>query len=243
MKYGFSPRSIKLPWPRLAIFDWDGVCADSKNLCYSIYSSLHAKYDMPNLDLNGFVGLFEHPGSFKCCLENRIGNLNGENINGFLAKFKDNLESRYNEVKIIGGMGSVLERYGMNLNNTIATNNYVGVVKGKLDDHNINWKGPIIGADGILTDGVLKQGEDRPLKREVARLWGDFNDFTFGFLIGIRKYFIADTKGDLLDARVIGITRVGVCWPAAWHCRAVLETTEPQYIVEKISQLNSLLLN
>jgi len=214
-------QSQKYRYPRIIIFDFDGVLADS---LYSFYSLIKAGMKEIGLSLtlkqyrNFFIGNV-HQG-FKSFINNK------QKYISFMDFRKNNYDRYYyrknREVKLFPGTSSLVEKLSKKYILAIASSGRKNNIENLLDKNKIkNLFGLVLADSAFTKEGMIKE---------------ILNKFSAAPQEAI---MISDTVGDVLIAKEIGLKTIAITW--GFHSRKLLSSAQPDNIVKNMDKLKKLI--
>ena len=202
--------------PRLIIFDFDGVLADSFDTFYPLIRDAMKHIGLPLTSdqyQNFFVDNVHQ--SFKNYINNESNYLS-------FSKFRqDNYDKYYynkNSVKLFTGALEFLKNMSKNYIITIASSGKQDNIKNLLSSNGVETLFGLILADSAHTkEGMIKEILNKyALEPQEAAM-------------------ITDTVGDIRVAKKIGLRTIAVTW--GFHSAKMLESEKPDYLANSFKML------
>jgi len=205
---------------KIFIFDYDGVIADSLDMCIEAFNVLKDKYGFPGELTKEAIAKLPHVTA-----EAAFGllGISSENRHRYTGELMTMLQANAIKAKIFDGIGDIfrmVKNSGAYL--AINTANGSGTVKKRLQMAGLaELPDYIVGAD---TPGTKSE----KIKHIMEKFSADPDD----------TYMIGDSMGDITEGRKAGAHTIAVTY--GWQPRAVLESVEPEFICESMDELKAL---
>ncbi|MBO7429428.1 MAG: HAD family hydrolase [Spirochaetia bacterium] len=205
---------------KIFIFDYDGVIADSLDMCIEAFNILKDKYGLPGELTKEAIAKLPHVNA-----EAAFGLLgvSPEDKHLYTDELIKMLQSNAIKAKIFDGIGDVfriVKESGAYL--AINTANGSGTVKKRLQMSGLaELPDYIVGAD---TPGAKAE----KIRHIIEKFSGTPDD----------TYMIGDSMGDITEGRKAGAHTVAVCY--GWQPREILESVDPEYICDSMDDLKVL---
>lgn len=204
--------------PRLIMFDFDGVVADSFDVFYEEFTSATRElgYDKLNskesllklMEGNPIAGLIKM--GFPVWKLKELGE-----------KFAPRIEAANARVLPFEGMTALLTELAATHPTYVITSNQTRAVEQFLERHEVSGVCEVFGSD--------KESSKVKKIRKVRKRHPDH-----------QGWYIGDTKGDMLEANHAGAITVAVTW--GWHSEETLREGKPAHVVHDQEMLRTLLL-
>lgn len=216
----FAPRPPSRPeQPRIFLFDFDGVVADSFDIFKGEFLSVCTDMGFDKLNsTEAFLRLFE-------------GNLLRQLVrSGFpvwrLKQFAEMFSPRIAEanrhVSPFAGMPELLTELAAAWPLYVITSNMTSAIEEFISRHQVQGVRGILGAD-VEPSKVKKIRRVRALHP------------------GHAAFYIGDTKGDMVEGRQAGAITVAAGW--GWHSEALLRAGKPAFFVPAPEKLRAVLMS
>ncbi len=197
---------------KVIIFDFDGVILDSFEIVLRELGNLHQKFHLPELTKEKLTELFD--GNF---WENHKAlGLDEENENKLKEALKEALACTQTEMPFFNGIKEVIKELSKTFRLIILSSNHAENISKRLEHEGLG--DAIVDVSGTETPGNKKEKI-----QEIIRN-------TEGSVI-----FVTDTKGDLLEAKDLDVTKIGVTW--GYHSKEKLMEGNPSIIVSAPKEL------
>ena len=194
------------------IFDFDGVILDSFDIVLRELGNLHQKFHLPELTKEKLSDLFD--GNF---WENHKAlGLSEEDESKLKVELKDALARTQSEMPLFEDIKEVLKELSKSSQLVILSSNHAENIIKRLEYEEI--RDAIEYVSGTETPGNKKEKVQEIIKN------------TEGPIV-----FVTDTKGDLLEANDLDVTKIGVTW--GYHSRERLTEGNPSIIVSAPKEL------
>lgn len=204
---------------KLALFDLDGVIADSFDVLYRNMSALFERHVGKRLSESDYRALFDGNA-----LANVLAGINASPI-GFSREDKEQAFVGYNEAQLFTGMKETLRR--------IAAQHPLAVITSTPSEYST----ALIDAHELTDDVAAVIGPEVAVaKDERIRLALE----EFGF-VATQAWYVTDTIGDIREAKAAGVKTIAVTW--GFHDEAKLKTAGPDAIVRSQQELTSIFLD
>ena len=205
---------------KIFIFDYDGVIADSLDMCIEAFNTLKKKYGFPGELTKDAIEKLPHVTA-----EAAFGLLgvSAEDRHLYTGELMTMLQANAIKAKIFDGIGDIfkmVKESGAYL--AINTANGSGTVKKRLQMAGLaELPDYIVGAD---TPG----NKSEKIAHIMEKLSADPDD----------TYMIGDSMGDITEGRKAGAHTIAVTY--GWQPRATLEAVNPEYICDTMEELKML---
>jgi phosphoglycolate phosphatase-like HAD superfamily hydrolase len=205
---------------KIFIFDYDGVIADSLDMCIEAFNTLKKKYGFPGELTKEAIEKLPHVTA-----EAAFGLLgvSAEDRHLYTGELMTLLQANAIKAKIFNGIGDIfrmVKESGAYL--AINTANGSGTVKKRLQMAGLaELPDYIVGAD---TPG----NKSEKIAHIMEKLSADPDD----------TYMIGDSMGDITEGRKAGAHTIAVTY--GWQPRATLEAVNPEYICDTMEELKML---
>ena len=205
---------------KIFIFDYDGVIANSLDMCIEAFNILKAKY--------GFTGELTKEAIAKLphvTAEGAFGLLGvkAEDIHLYTGEVRSLLRNNAEKASLFDGIGDIfrlVKDSGAYL--AVNTSNDSGTVKRRLQTSSLaELPDYIVGSD---TPG----SKSEKIKHIMEKFSGVPED----------TFMIGDSMGDITEGRKAGVHTIAVTY--GWQPRAILEGVEPEYICDTMDELKAL---
>ena len=211
-------RMTPSPQHPVIIFDYDGVIADSLEICLAEFNHICTEMGLDRLNSrDAFLQLSEG----KALRRLFWAGLPLWRLKRMLRRFRPRLEAAARSVKPFDGMPELLGELAQRLPVYIVTSNASDTIHWFLETHAVEGVRGVIGADQ----------EVRKAKK-IKRVMREHPERT--------PYYVGDTKGDMIAARQAGAAPVAVTW--GWHGRDKVLEGCPEHVVESPAELRALFL-
>ena len=199
---------------KLFLFDCDGVLVDSLNVFEGTVRACLDAIGQPILrSRSDFLDLFDD--NFYTAIVEK-----GVDLEAFMLAAGPILARvDFSEMKPVEGLLPVIEAIHRLHPLVIISSGGEKTIRGQLAHFGFNGI-----FDTILGSDFLLSKSDK-INHAVAAFQMDKG----------RTFYIGDTTGDIREARAAGVRTVAVAW--GWHSRARLAAAEPDYIIDKPSDL------
>ncbi len=197
--------------PRLLIFDYDGVIADSYSQIYGIYRELAEKYGLDGSEAM-FRKLFE--GNFYESLKNHgigIAKMIPE-----MMDFKKELLKAKGNSPFFPGAKEMLTHLSKHNKVAIITSNFSDFVRDSLRKNGISFITEIMGAEEHQSKVEKIKGMMERYKEHGC-------------------YYVGDTVGDIKEGRKAGAKTIAAAW--GYHHKELLTRNHPDFIVNSPQEL------
>ncbi len=204
--------------PRVFMFDFDGVIADSLDVFYVEFSAAVRSLGYKKLDSrDALLKLFEG---------NVIAQLIKEGFPVWKLKklgktFAPQIAEASMNIEPFPGMPKLINRLAREHPLYIITSNTTEAVEAALDRFGIEGVCDVLGAD-------KESSKVKKIKKVRKRYRGH------------TPWYIGDTKGDMLEGNSAGARTIGVTW--GWHSESTLLEGDPDHLVQDQKELRKLLL-
>ena len=202
------------------IFDYDGVIADSLDMCIDAFNVLKEKYGFPGELTKEAIARLPHVTA-----EGAFGLLGvkAEDVHLYTGEIRELLRNNATKAELFDGIGEIfkmVKESGAYL--AVNTSNDSGTVKNRLKRSGLDQ----------LPDYIV--GSDTPgtKSEKIAHIMEKFS------CLPADTYMIGDSMGDITEGRKAGVHTIAVTY--GWQPRTVLESVEPEYICESMDELKSL---
>ena len=205
---------------KIFIFDYDGVIANSLDMCIEAFNILKAKY--------GFTGELTKEAIAKLphvTAEGAFGLLGvkAEDIHLYTGEVRSLLRNNAEKASLFDGIGDIfrlVKDSGAYL--AVNTSNDSGTVKRRLQTSGL----------AELPDYIV--GSDTPGSKseKIKHIMEKFSGFPED------TFMIGDSMGDITEGRKAGVHTIAVTY--GWQPRAILEGVEPEYICDTMDELKAL---
>lgn len=203
--------------PRVVVFDFDGVIADSLSAYYPVFAETCVELGFQGPPtMEAFLNVFD-TNAVKGLVRAGVPLLKLRRLGKALGPRVAALNQR---VEPFPGMPALVNSLVARGPVYVVTSNLTDATAEFLTRHGVAGLGGVIGADRE-TSKVKKIRRIRRAHR------------------GAEVWYVGDTRGDMLEARAAGAVTVGAAW--GWHDRARLAAASPDHLVEHPSDLAVLL--
>ncbi len=204
--------------PRVIMFDFDGVIADSYEAFFGAFTSVCAEMGFDKLNSrDAFLKLFE-------------GNMIQQLVKaGFpvwrlkklVRQFEPRIKEANQRVRPFEGMPAIVTRLAAAHTVYVVTSNVSETVAAFLEAYGARGVKDILGADQEISKikKIKKVRKAHP---------------------GHQPYYIGDTKGDMVESRAAGAVAVAAAW--GWHPAATLREAAPDHLLHAPEELIPLFL-
>ncbi len=205
---------------KIFIFDYDGVIADSLDMCIDAFNVLKAKYGFSGELTKEAIAKLPHVTA-----EGAFGLLGvkAEDIHLYTGEIRERLRNTAEKAEIFEGIGDIfrlVKASGAYL--AVNTSNDSGTVKRRLKMSGLDeLPDYIVGSD---TPGTKSE----KIKHIMEKFSGDAEE----------TYMIGDSMGDITEGRKAGVHTIAVTY--GWQPRAVLEDVNPEFICDTMDELKAL---
>lgn len=211
-------RRERVERPRLIMFDFDGVIADSFEVFYEEFSGA--------AEMLGFQKLNSRESLLKLMEGNPIAGLVKMGFPVWKLKelgerFAPRIEAANARVLPFDGMTLLLSELAAAHPTYVITSNQTRAVEQFLERHGVTGVHEVVGAD--------KESSKVKKIRKVRKKHPDH-----------QGWYIGDTKGDMVEGNRAGAITVAVTW--GWHSEATLREGKPRHVVHDQEALRELLL-
>ena len=205
---------------KIFIFDYDGVIADSLDMCIDAFNVLKAKY--------GFSGKLTKEGIEKLphvTAEAAFGLLGVQekDIHLYTGELRESLKNNAAKAELFDGIDDIfrmVKETGAYL--AVNTSNGSGTVKRRLQVSGLaELPDYIVGSD---TPGTKSE----KIKHIMEKFSADPDD----------TYMIGDSMGDITEGKKAGVHTIAVTY--GWQPRAILEGVNPEFICDTMEELKAL---
>jgi len=203
---------------KVILFDYDGTILDSMGLVYSSYNGIAGKYGMKKIEsLKEFIKLYDK-NIYESFFE--LG-LDKKRVGEFIKDFRKPLIEADSDLKVFDGMRKIVEKVSKKYKVIIITSNMTEVVEHSLKNHKIKMVREVVGGDKEIS-------KIKKIKKILERF------------PGCEIYYVGDTKGDMIEAKKMGVKAIAVSW--GHHSRKKLEEAGADFIVDKPEELLEILI-
>lgn len=203
--------------PRIVVFDFDGVIADSLSAYYPVFAETCAELGFQGPPtVEAFLDVFD-TNAVKGLIRAGVPLLKLRRLGKALGPRVAALNQHVAPFPGMPGLVNALVARGPVY---VVTSNLTDATADFLARHGVAGLGGVIGADRE-TSKVKKIRRIRRAHR------------------GAEVWYVGDTLGDMLEARAAGAVTVGAAW--GWHDRARLAAASPDHLVDRPSDLAVLL--
>lgn len=202
-----------MPKLNLVMFDYDGVIADSLEVCYSSFQAACSETGLMEVkSKEEFVSLFDD----NLYQSMAARGLTVEEINRIMAVYEVKQAALLPNLGLFPGIGEALRLISENNKVVVITSNLSKATAEILEKNGIHCCAGIIGAD---------QEKSKIKKIHMAK--GHYPDLP-GFYVG-------DTKGDMIEGHKAETQTVGVCW--GWHSPETLRAGGADFLAADPAEL------
>ncbi|NLF39364.1 HAD hydrolase-like protein [bacterium] len=193
--------------PRLLMFDFDGVIADSlEQFERALNAACAATGLAPVGDRDAVLSLFD---------ENMLDALKARGLDerarpAFLGALRNALARECGSIALFPGMAGVLNELALAHHVCIITSNISDVVRDVLRANGVRGIRAILGSE-----------KDASKTRKISR--------AIAACPGCEAFYFGDTVGDMREAREAGVAPVAVAW--GWHGGQRLMSAQPAHSV------------
>ena len=202
------------------IFDYDGVIADSLEMCIDAFNVLKDKYGFPGELTKEAIEHLPHVTA-----EGAFGLLGvkAEDIHLYTAEIRASLRDNATKAELFEGIGEIfriVKNSGAYL--AVNTSNDSGTVKNRLKRSGLDQ----------LPDYIV--GSDTPgtKSEKIKHIMEKFSGRP------VNTFMIGDSMGDITEGRKAGVHTIAVTY--GWQPRAVLESVNPEFICDTMEELKAL---
>ena len=200
-------------FPRILIFDYDGVIADSLEIYSKLFVEVCKKYGFKGVNSKEeFISLFDK-NLYESMMEMGVKE---EDIKRILEDKRFLISKNALKPRIFDGIKKVMERLSISNNIFIITSNISPVVKEFLDENGMDFYEEVLGADR----GLSKVTKINLIKSNY---------------VSNEIFYIGDTKGDILEGKSAGVKTIAITW--GWHSLEKLKECNPDFIVNNPVEL------
>ena len=202
------------------IFDYDGVIADSLDMCIEAFNVLKAKYGFPGELTKEAIARLPHVTA-----EGAFGLLGvkAEDVHLYTAEIREHLRNNATKAEIFEGIGDIFRMVkdsGAYL--AVNTSNDSGTVRHRLKKSGLDQLPDyIVGSD---TPG----SKSEKIKYIMEKLSADPD----------KTYMIGDSMGDITEGRKAGVHTIAVTY--GWQPREILKSVNPEFICDTMDELKAL---
>lgn len=205
---------------KIFIFDYDGVIADSLDMCIEAFNVLKDKYGFSGELTKEAIAKLPHvtaEGAFSL-LEVRE-----EDIHLYTGEVRERLRNNAEKASLFDGIGDIfrmVKESGAYL--AVNTSNDSGTVKRRLKMSGLaELPDYIVGSD---TPGCKSE----KIRHIMEKFSGNAED----------TYMIGDSMGDITEGRKAKVHTIAVTY--GWQPREILEGVKPEYICDTMDELKEL---
>lgn len=205
---------------KLIIFDFDGVLADSMGMVLEFYNILADKYDLKRAksekDISGLFHENVYVGLKKAGLDESRSAEFLEDMKRLTLEYKEKLEA-------FEGVPETLKKLHEDSKTlAIISSNHSDVIEMFLKQY------------GLLNIFYVIYGAENSTSKveKINRLLGEFEAEKSN------TYYVGDTKGDIKEGKEADVKTVAACW--GYHTKDELQSTGPDFLVEKVEELESI---
>lgn len=203
--------------PRVIVFDFDGVIADSLSAYYPVFAETCADLGFQGPPtVEAFLDVFD-TNAVKGLIRAGVPLLKLRKLGRSLAPRVAELNRR---VEPFPGMPDLVNALVARGPVYVVTSNLTEVTAEFLARHGVAGLCDVIGADREAS----KVKKIRRIRRAHR---------------GAEVWYVGDTRGDMIEARAAGAVTVGAAW--GWHDRARLAATSPDHLAGSPGELAVLL--
>lgn len=203
--------------PRVIMFDFDGVIADSLAAYFPVFSESCRELGFTGpATLDAFLDVFD-TNAVKGLLKAGAPFYKLKQLGAVLAPRVAELNRH---VAPFAGMPPLVNGLCARHPVYVVTSNLTAATQIFLKCHGLHGLRGVVGAD----QAASKVRKIRRIRKQHP---------------GAEAWYVGDTKGDILEGRTAGATTVAVTW--GWHDRHRLESGGPDHIVESVGALARLL--
>ncbi len=203
---------MAMPEPKLLMFDYDGVIADSLEVFHPCLAAVCRRRGVTAVDAReAFLSLFDG-NMFDGLL---AAGCAAEDLPALTAELRQALAAEAGRVRLFAGMGAALGDLARVHRVVVITSSPAEPVRRKLAVEGVAPL-PVLGAEQGL-------GKVDKIRRTLAEP------------PGLPAWYIGDTTGDIVEGRCAGAHTIGVAW--GWHGRARLTAAAPDRIVDTPMEL------
>ena len=206
---------------KIFIFDYDGVIADSLDMCIETINALGAKYGFPGRltpDTIATLPSVTAEDAFS------IIGIPADERSRYLDELMEQLKANALKAKLFDGIGNVfkaVKEAGAYL--AVNTANGSGTVRRRLQMSGLEELADyIVGAD--------TQGTKSEKIRHIMQKFSANSQDT---------YMIGDSMGDITEGKKAGVDTIAVTY--GWQPKRVLESAEPEFICQSMDELMELI--
>ena len=205
---------------KIFIFDYDGVIADSLEMCIDAFNVLKAKYGFPGELTKEAIERLPHVTA-----EAAFGLLGvkTEDIHLYTEELRDELQANAIKAELFDGIGDIfrmLKESGAYL--AINTSNGSGTVRRRLQMSGLaELPDYIVGAD---TPG----SKSEKIKHIMEKLSASPDD----------TYMIGDSMGDITEGAKAGVHTIAVTY--GWQPKSIVASVNPEFICDSMDELKAL---
>ena len=205
---------------KIFIFDYDGVIADSLDMCIEAFNVLKDKY--------GFSGELTKEGIAKLphvTAEAAFGLLGvkEEDIPRYTGEIREQLRNNAEKAEIFDGIGDIFKIVkGAGAYLAVNTSNDSGTVKRRLQ------MSGLAGLPDYIVGSDTPGNKSEKIKHIMEKFSGEAEN----------TYMIGDSMGDITEGRKAGVHTIAVTY--GWQPREILEGVNPEYICGTMDELKAL---
>lgn len=198
---------------KVIIFDYDGTIVDSGDLVYKSFNEIAKKYGIkPIKTISKFSELY-NKNIYDSIVDLGVSR---KELPALINDWRRPFLDPNADVKLFPGMREVLNEISKKYIIFVVTSNSTEAIELSIKRFNLNKISKVLGAE-VSTSKVEKI---KMIREEYPN-----SDI----------YYIGDTKGDVIEAKKIGVKIIAVAWGV--HSRTQIERARPDYIIDKPEEL------
>ncbi len=202
---------------KVVLFDYDGTILNSMDVVYKEYNKIADKYGMKKVaSFKDFMLLYDtniYDSFFKLGLDKN-------RVKEFISDFRRPLIEADDELDLFDKMNDVVERISKKNKIIVITSNVTEVVQHSINNHGVKGVSEVIGGDKEIS-------KVKKIKSIIEKYHGR------------QIYYVGDTKGDIVEAKKVGVIAIAVTW--GHHSKKKLSEAGADFIVYKPEELLKIL--
>lgn len=193
---------------KVLLFDYDGTILDSLDVVWRGFVYAAKKEGIKEVSKVEF-SLFYLNNVYDSFLK---AGVKKERLTIFVDEMGEIYKKEEKTMKLFPNMKKIIKELAEKSDIYVISSNMTSSIEGSIKTHKLEGIKEVLGGDKGLSkvDKINKIKEKYP-ESEI--------------------YYIGDTKGDMIEAEKAGIRSVAVTW--GYHKKELLETAEPDYVLEK----------